>query len=144
MPPSPATLAILAIACLPLFATSETFPTFDHSDGFSPYGAGFAPDVVPVYLEGNSLAPSIENLVQGSSIQANAISSSAQESRLTGRADRDFYLRVMPLGASITQGQESTDQNGYRKWLRSQLRWRGWKINMVGSKHDGSMQDDAS
>jgi hypothetical protein len=125
MPSSPAALAILAVACLPLFATPQTFPTYDHSDGFSPYGAGFAPDVVPVYLEGDSLAPSIENLVRNASIHANVTSSSAQESRLAGRAARDFYLRVMPLGASITQGQGSSDQNGYRKSLRSQLRWKG-------------------
>jgi hypothetical protein len=137
MPLSPAVLAILAIACLPLFATSQTCPTFNHSDGFSP-------DVVPVYLGDDSLAPSIENPVRNSSSQASVTNSSAQESNLAGRAAHDFYLRVMPLGASITQGQESTDQNGYRKWLRSQLRWKGWEVNMVGSKHNGAMQDDAS
>lgn len=50
----------------------------------------------------------------------------------------------MPLGASITQGVASTDGNGYRKWLRSQLRFKGWKVNMVGSKLDGDMADKAS
>ncbi|KAH7316977.1 SGNH hydrolase-type esterase domain-containing protein [Stachybotrys elegans] len=57
------------------------------------------------------------------------------------RAAKDFYLRIMPLGASITRGQGSTDGNGYRKALRQQLRWKGWKVNMVGSRQDGNMND---
>lgn len=60
---------------------------------------------------------------------------------MTRRSAQDFFLRVMPLGASITQGLQSTDGNGYRKWLRSQLRFKGWKVNMVGSKQDGNMAD---
>jgi hypothetical protein len=50
-------------------------------------------------------------------------------STLAGRAAKDFYLRVMPLGASITQGVHSSDNNGYRKWLRQQLRFKGWNVN---------------
>lgn len=57
------------------------------------------------------------------------------------RAAQNFYLRLMPLGASITEGVGSPDGNGYRKWLRSQLRWKGWKVNMVGSKQNGNMAD---
>ena len=38
----------------------------------------------------------------------------------------DFFLRVMPLGASITAGQGSKDNNGYRKFLRDALRADGW------------------
>ncbi|KAK4182717.1 hypothetical protein QBC35DRAFT_546288 [Podospora australis] len=62
-------------------------------------------------------------------------------SNVTRRAAQDFYLRIMPLGASITEGVHSTDHNGYRKWLRLQLRYRGWKVNMVGTKQDGTMND---
>jgi len=60
---------------------------------------------------------------------------------LDRRAAKDFFLRIMPLGASITQGTQSSDNNGYRKWLRSQLRYKGWKVNMVGRKQEGTMAD---
>ncbi|KAL1595344.1 hypothetical protein SLS60_010035 [Paraconiothyrium brasiliense] len=56
-------------------------------------------------------------------------------------AAKDFYLRIMPLGASITEGVRSSDGNGYRKYLRDQLRWKGWRVNMVGSKQNGNMAD---
>ncbi|KFY47243.1 hypothetical protein V494_00086 [Pseudogymnoascus sp. VKM F-4513 (FW-928)] len=52
-----------------------------------------------------------------------------------------FYLRILPLGASITWGQASTDNNGYRKGLRDQLRFDGWNVNMVGSRVNGDMND---
>jgi len=58
------------------------------------------------------------------------------------RSAKDFYLRILPLGASITQGYKSSDKNGYRKLLRQQLRWKGWKVNMVGTKNDGDMADN--
>jgi lysophospholipase L1-like esterase len=69
----------------------------------------------------------------------------AGQSHLVRRAE-DFYLRIMPLGASITKGQpahsDDTAKNGYRKALRDQLRWLSWKVNMVGSVSDwGSMND---
>lgn len=54
----------------------------------------------------------------------------------------DFFLRVMPLGASITAGQGSEDDNGYRKFLRDALRADGWKVNMVGNKDYGDMKDN--
>jgi hypothetical protein len=63
---------------------------------------------------------------------------------ISARGARDFYLRLMPLGASITYGQASSDGNGYRKALRQQLRWKGWKVNMVGSSQAGNMNDNAS
>lgn len=62
---------------------------------------------------------------------------------LVRRAD-DFYLRIMPLGASITYGISSTDGNGYRKVLRDQLRYDGWRVNMVGSLFGGTMNDSVS
>jgi|SRR5687767_13305700 hypothetical protein len=63
------------------------------------------------------------------------------------RADpKDFYLRIMPLGASITAGDPSppTDNsdNGYRKFLRDKLRSEGWKVNMVGNFRRGKMNDN--
>lgn len=61
----------------------------------------------------------------------------------------DFYLRIMPLGASITAGSvvdkvEKPPKNGYRKPLRDKLRHEGWDVNMVGNFHDGPMNDNVS
>jgi hypothetical protein len=61
---------------------------------------------------------------------------------LVTRSAKDFYLRILPLGASITQGYKFSDKNGYHKLLRQQLRWKGWKVNMVGTKNDGDMADN--
>ena len=68
---------------------------------------------------------------------------------LVQRADpQDFYLRIMPLGASITAGEEADpedkEHNGYRKFLRDALRFDGWKVNMVGNQNSGSMKDNVS
>ncbi|KAK3904393.1 hypothetical protein C8A05DRAFT_42499 [Staphylotrichum tortipilum] len=52
-----------------------------------------------------------------------------------------FYLRILPLGASITFGLMSSDGNGYRKALRDKLRFDGWNVNMVGSRSGGTMND---
>lgn len=52
-------------------------------------------------------------------------------------AAKPFLLRIMPLGASITAGEGTNPPNGYRKPLRDKLRWRGWPVNMVGSRLDG-------
>jgi hypothetical protein len=68
-----------------------------------------------------------------------------QEEYASSLALRDteyFTLRIMPLGASITQGYLSSDNNGYRKVLREQLRYSGWPVNMVGSLEDGTMLDN--
>lgn len=48
----------------------------------------------------------------------------------------------MPLGASITFGQASTDGNGYRKALRDALVRSGSTANMVGSRRNGTMRDN--
>jgi hypothetical protein len=58
--------------------------------------------------------------------------------------DSNFYLRILPLGASITFGQGSTDGNGYRKYVRDRLRFDGWAVNMVGTQQSGTMQDNVS
>jgi hypothetical protein len=44
------------------------------------------------------------------------------------------WLRVMPLGASITRGLKSTPEDGYRKALREHLVSLGHNVNMVGSQ----------
>lgn len=116
-----------------------------HWDGPSPYGDGFAPDVTSVEkgwdvfypaFEGNNSYPApVAGGVDG------LVSDVNETSTVIARAGQDFYLRIMPLGASITEGVQSTDGNGYRKWLRQQLRWKGWKVNMVGSKQNGNMAD---
>ncbi|KAK1752312.1 family 3 putative carbohydrate esterase [Echria macrotheca] len=51
-------------------------------------------------------------------------------------------LRIMPLGASITYGQASSDGNGYRGSLRDQLTSAGNVVNMVGSRQHGTMKDN--
>ncbi|PKY03913.1 SGNH hydrolase [Aspergillus campestris IBT 28561] len=56
--------------------------------------------------------------------------------------EKPFALRTMPLGASITFGERSTDKNGYRGWLRKQMRFAGWDVNMVGSVKSGEMEDN--
>ncbi|KAH8697956.1 SGNH hydrolase-type esterase domain-containing protein [Talaromyces proteolyticus] len=57
-------------------------------------------------------------------------------------AVKPFALRTMPLGASITWGYKSPDGNGYREQLRNNMTAAGWEVNMVGSMHHGTMQDD--
>lgn len=57
---------------------------------------------------------------------------------------KPFWLRIMPLGASITagtNGPDGSDGNGYRKYLRDQLRFDGWEVNMVGTFTHGTMAD---
>lgn len=106
-----------------LFGLLGLFLPFVHAQtdiGVLPWGDGnWAPDVIP-------------NVTYADTVP---------QTNISRRAD-DFYLRIMPLGASITQGYGSVDNNGYRKWLRQQLRFKGYKVNMVGSKQDGTMKDN--
>ncbi|KAF5604267.1 acetylxylan esterase [Fusarium subglutinans] len=117
----------LAAVCLLLMGHTTAF---EYLDGIKPNGNDNAPDVVSFDPSWNESYPDSES--HEPSLGAGR--------GLSSRAN-DFYLRVMPLGASITQGYLSTDNNGYRKWLRSQLLYRGWKVNMVGSKQNGNMKD---
>ncbi|OBT61486.1 hypothetical protein VE03_09357 [Pseudogymnoascus sp. 23342-1-I1] len=55
------------------------------------------------------------------------------------------WLRIMPLGASITAGSnmpEGDPGNGYRKALRDNLRANLWNVNMVGQQRSGNMSDN--
>lgn len=49
-------------------------------------------------------------------------------------------LRILPLGASITAGQGSSDGNGYRSYLQQDL--AGTTMQYVGSLRSGSMTDN--
>lgn len=55
-------------------------------------------------------------------------------------------ILIMPLGASITEGNPSppddSSGNGYRMFLRDKLRSEGWKVNMVGNRRRGTMNDN--
>lgn len=129
------------------------------ADGPSPYDSGLAPDVrIPdsailsphnygEFLERHVSSharrkPSAPAAHQQGGAARNLTPYDVQTAVWTKRAAKDFFLRIMPLGASITQGVGSTDGNGYRKLLRSQLRFKGWKVNMVGSKKNGEMADN--
>jgi hypothetical protein len=72
---------------------------------------------------------------------ANAVATTTTDA-LAPRDTKPFLLRVMPLGASITVGYQSSDGNGYRKPLREQLRYAGWEVDMVGSLTNGTMKDN--
>jgi len=60
-----------------------------------------------------------------------------------GALDEDVVpLRILPLGASITWGQGSSDGNGYRNYLREFLTRTGASVDMVGNVHSGTMEDN--
>ncbi|KAL1602523.1 hypothetical protein SLS60_005939 [Paraconiothyrium brasiliense] len=54
----------------------------------------------------------------------------------------DFPLRILPLGASITWGQDSSQGNGYREYLRELLEQHSTVVDMVGTVHSGEMSDN--
>ncbi|KAI3322320.1 carbohydrate esterase family 3 protein [Xylariaceae sp. AK1471] len=55
---------------------------------------------------------------------------------------KGIWLRIMPLGASITYGLLSTTGNGYRGPLRNQIVAYGNDVNMAGSRRNGTMEDN--
>ncbi|KAJ4295166.1 Glucan endo-1,3-alpha-glucosidase agn1 [Kalmusia sp. IMI 367209] len=69
---------------------------------------------------------------------------STNKKRQTGKP----LLRIMPLGASITQGlnvvehPDSSTDIGYRLALREWLRFRGYEVNYIGSKGNGDFADN--
>lgn len=138
--------------CTFLVVCSTFFLAFAQDVSFDsppPYGAGvYAPDViVNASSRSNSiLIPSTEGPLVPEAQQSDGTENEGVDEFFGWGVDRrddvqEFYLRIMPLGASITQGIASTDGNGYRKHIRDQLRYVGWKVNMVGSKQDGAMAD---
>jgi hypothetical protein len=126
------------------FASFFQHGTCQNWDGPSPYPDGIAPDVI-VEDGWDSSYPAFEGTATTYPALLNGtdyLGESEDAPGLVERDAKDFYLRILPLGASITQGIKSSDENGYRKLLRQQLRWKGWKVNMVGTKHDGDMADN--
>jgi hypothetical protein len=77
-------------------------------------------------------------------VNAASISDQVPSALVRRQSVGDVELRILPLGASITWGLKSETHNGYRKYLRDQLRFDGWEVNMVGSKHDpdSTMKDN--
>ncbi|KAJ5780794.1 hypothetical protein N7457_005954 [Penicillium paradoxum] len=71
-----------------------------------------------------------------------SLNSHKDVSTLQTRDTKPFLLRVLPFGASITMGYKSQDRNGYRKWLRQQLRYAGWDVDMIGTLQNGNMHDN--
>jgi hypothetical protein len=139
----------------------------NNTDGDLLYGDGFAPDVYVIdtpwdddvddYEDVDNTLVVLDDSSDGAndtSVDPDADNSTYNidkryvpewdEEGIQSRDTHPFYLRVMPLGASITVGYHSTDGNGYRKWIREELRHQGWPVNMVGSQQSGTMRDRVS
>ncbi|OBS29554.1 hypothetical protein FPOA_03491 [Fusarium poae] len=97
--------------------------------------------IVPVlaFLDRVAGLPSGQYSDYESEYYGNALASN--HAGLTTRQNAKPELRIMPLGASIVSGVGSSTGNGFRKPLRDQLRYKGWLVNMVGSKQNGNMKD---
>ncbi|KAK5127598.1 hypothetical protein LTR85_006938 [Meristemomyces frigidus] len=52
-------------------------------------------------------------------------------------------LKIMPLGASIVWGQDSTDGDGFRLLLRDMLEANGNNVSYVGTRFHGNMTNNA-
>lgn len=48
----------------------------------------------------------------------------------------------MPMGASLVEGLESFDGNGFRRPLKEMLTENGWSTDMVGTQQVGNMTDN--
>nr|POE75507.1 hypothetical protein CFP56_53619 [Quercus suber] len=78
--------------------------------------------------------------------QATRVGVQASTSELTRRAgsiNNGVDLKILPLGASITFGTDSSDGNGYRLALRNMLENNGNKVGYVGTLFHGSMTNNA-
>ncbi|KAF2859660.1 carbohydrate esterase family 3 protein [Piedraia hortae CBS 480.64] len=53
------------------------------------------------------------------------------------------HLTILPLGASIVWGYESSDNNGFRLKLRELLENNGNQVTYIGSQHNGGMTNNA-
>lgn len=52
-------------------------------------------------------------------------------------------LKIMPFGASIVFGEDSTDGNGFRLRLRDMLEANGNTVSYVGTVFHGNMTNNA-
>ncbi|KIN00783.1 carbohydrate esterase family 3 protein [Oidiodendron maius Zn] len=59
-----------------------------------------------------------------------------------GAFPNNLVLRILPLGASIVFGTDSSDGNGFRKDLRNQLIANNASVNYVGEVQAGNMLDN--
>ncbi|KAK4442239.1 hypothetical protein QBC34DRAFT_455938 [Podospora aff. communis PSN243] len=84
----------------------------------------------------------VDNFVSNDT-SASVLARLGEARALAARDAPDFYLRTLPLGASIMFGQGSSHKNGARKIIRDQLRQWGYQVNMVGSRTNGDMADNA-
>ncbi|WPG98710.1 Hypothetical protein R9X50_00150400 [Acrodontium crateriforme] len=75
---------------------------------------------------------------------AATISSLYKAQILTNRSiNNGMTLKIMPFGASITAGQDSTNRNGYRLKLQQLLEDDGIKVSLVGTFTGGDMPNGA-
>ncbi|KAJ5928746.1 hypothetical protein N7466_007702, partial [Penicillium verhagenii] len=90
------------------------------------------------------LSPLVATVSLADSIPSRTIATDHHDitTTLRSRTEDPFLLRIMPLGASITNGYRSTQHNGYRDYIRQQLRYEGWEVEMVGSLRNGTMVDN--
>nr|UMZ45339.1 hypothetical protein [Paramyrothecium sp.] len=58
-----------------------------------------------------------------------------------GASAQGVPLRLMPIGASITNGVGSSTGNGYRQFLQDSLVGAGFSVDYVGSQQSGDMAD---
>ncbi|TKA73171.1 hypothetical protein B0A55_07399 [Friedmanniomyces simplex] len=52
------------------------------------------------------------------------------------------HFRILPMGASIVYGLESSDGNGFRLGLQNLLEANGTQVTMVGTQWSGNMSDN--
>ena len=69
-------------------------------------------------------------------------SSLSRRELATRSVAKDYPLRILCLGASITYGFHSTSGNGFRYALRGKLVEQGNDVNMIGSLKGGNMSNN--
>ncbi|KAI9742608.1 MAG: hypothetical protein M1818_003749 [Claussenomyces sp. TS43310] len=80
-------------------------------------------------------------------LSRDATSSAHLGSELVPRAEEASFghgieLRVLPLGASITWGQDSSDGNGYREALQQKMIAAKNNVTFIGQLQHGNMKDN--
>lgn len=74
-----------------------------------------------------------------------AVASTSLDATLQPRSiDKSIELKILPLGASIVWGTDSTDHNGFREHLRDLIEANhGNKVSYVGTRFHGNMTNNA-
>ena len=101
------------------------------------------------YISNAFLIPPRQNATHLSLTAKNQIGGSGISSDVEGTCvpvgsafPNDLVLRILPLGASIVYGTDSSDGNGFRGPLRDQLIANGASVNYVGEFQAGTMLDN--